>query len=72
MKPTIVDQRVLVVVFNKNMKVERVASYGLQDGVLFDFVSRTTPTSGTELTLVKQLLGAAGVAAGPSTATPAQ
>ncbi len=64
MKPTIVDQRVLVVVFNKNMKVERVASYGLQDGVVFDFISRTTPTSGAELTLVRQLLGAAGAVAG--------
>ena len=62
MKPTIVDQRVLAVNFNKNMKVERVASYGLQDGVVFDFISRTTPTGGTELTLVKQMIGAAGLA----------
>lgn len=59
MNPTVVDQRVLAVNFNKNMKVERVASYGLQDGVVFDFVSRTTPTSGAELSLVRQLLGAA-------------
>jgi outer membrane protein assembly factor BamE (lipoprotein component of BamABCDE complex) len=62
MKPSIVDQRVLAVNFNKSMKVDRVASYGLQDGVLFDFVSRTTPTGGTELTLVKQMIGAAGLA----------
>ncbi len=61
MKPTIVDQRVLAVDFNKNMKVERVASYGLQDGVLFDFISRTTPTGGTELSLVRQLIRGAGL-----------
>jgi outer membrane protein assembly factor BamE (lipoprotein component of BamABCDE complex) len=59
MNPSVVDQRVLAVNFTKNMKVERVASYGLQDGVVFDFVSRTTPTSGAELSLVRQLLGAA-------------
>lgn len=58
MNPTVVDQRVLAVNFNKNMKVDRVANYGLQDGVVFDFVSRTTPTSGAELSLVRQLLGA--------------
>ncbi len=70
MKPTVVDQRVLVVAFNKNMKVERVASYGLQDGVVFDFISRTTPTSGTELTLVRQLLGAAGTVVGGGPSAP--
>jgi outer membrane protein assembly factor BamE (lipoprotein component of BamABCDE complex) len=47
MKPSIVDQRVTAIYFNKNMKVERIASYGMQDGVVFDFVSRTTPTGGT-------------------------
>jgi outer membrane protein assembly factor BamE (lipoprotein component of BamABCDE complex) len=62
MKPTIVDQRVIAIYFDKNMKVERVANYGMQDGVVFDFVSRTTPTGGTELSLVKQLIGAAGLA----------
>jgi outer membrane protein assembly factor BamE (lipoprotein component of BamABCDE complex) len=64
MKPSIVDQRVLAVNFDKNMKVDRVASYGMQDGVVFDFISRTTPTGGTELTLVKQMIGAAGLASG--------
>jgi outer membrane protein assembly factor BamE (lipoprotein component of BamABCDE complex) len=61
MQPTIVDQRVLAVNFDKNMKVERVASYGLQDGVVFDFISRTTPTGGSELSLVRQMLNATGL-----------
>ena len=52
LEPTVVEQRVLAVNFNKNMKVERIANYGLQDGVVFDFISRTTPTGGTELSLV--------------------
>ena len=37
-----------------------IASYGLQDGVVFDFISRTTPTGGNELSLVRQLLRATG------------
>jgi outer membrane protein assembly factor BamE (lipoprotein component of BamABCDE complex) len=43
-----VDQRVIAVYFDKNRRVERLANYGLKDGKIFDFVSRTTPTSGRE------------------------
>ena len=50
MPPKIVDQRVIAVYFDKSRRVERLADYGLQDGKLFDFVSRTTPTSGKEVT----------------------
>ncbi|WP_406857400.1 outer membrane protein assembly factor BamE [Alsobacter sp. KACC 23698] len=60
MEPTVVDQRVLAINFNKSMKVEKIASYGLQDGVPFDFISRTTPTGGNELSVVRQLLRATG------------
>ena len=45
----VVDQRVIAVYFDKNRRVERLANYGLQDGKIFDYVSRTTPTSGQEL-----------------------
>lgn len=43
------DQRVIVVYFDKERKVERLASYGMKDGKIFDFISRQTPTSGEEL-----------------------
>jgi outer membrane protein assembly factor BamE (lipoprotein component of BamABCDE complex) len=46
--PAVVDQRILAVYYNKDKKVERVANYGLKDGKIFDFVSRTTPTGGAE------------------------
>ena len=46
----VIDQRVVAVYFDKNRRVERLANYGLQDGKIFDFVSRRTPTSGQELT----------------------
>ena len=45
----VVNQRVIAVYFDKHRRVERLADYGLQDGKIFDFVSRTTPTSGKEL-----------------------
>ena len=47
-QPNIVGQRIFAVYFDKAKKVERVANYGLQDGKVFDFVSRTTPTAGAE------------------------
>jgi len=53
MPPKVTDQRVFAVYFTKDKKVERVASYGMQDGKLFDFVSRTTPTAGAESTFLK-------------------
>jgi len=51
-KPDIVEQRIFAVYFDKNKKVERIANYGLQDGQVFDFVSRTTPTAGAESSLL--------------------
>jgi outer membrane protein assembly factor BamE (lipoprotein component of BamABCDE complex) len=48
MQTSITDQRVLAVYFDRNRKVQRLAEYGMKDGKVFDFVSRTTPTSGAE------------------------
>jgi outer membrane protein assembly factor BamE (lipoprotein component of BamABCDE complex) len=36
--------------------VQRLAEYGLKDSKVFDFVSRTTPTSGNDLSLVSSIL----------------
>lgn len=49
MHQQVIDQRVIAVYFDKNRTVRRVANYGLQDGKIFDFISRTTPTSGQEI-----------------------
>ena len=53
--PQVIDQQVLVIYFNKSFKVERVAHYGLQDGVIFDFISRTTPSGGEEQSFLRNL-----------------
>ncbi len=52
---SVIDQKVLVVYFNKGFKVERIANYGLQDGVIFDFISRTTTTGGEEQSFLRNL-----------------
>lgn len=53
--PQIIDQQVLVIYFNKAFKVERIANYGLQDGVIFDFISRRTPSGGEEQSFLRNL-----------------
>ena len=49
------DRKVTAVYFNGGMKVDRVALYGMQDGRVFDFIERTTPTSGAERAFLSQL-----------------
>jgi outer membrane protein assembly factor BamE (lipoprotein component of BamABCDE complex) len=54
MPPHIVDRNVLAVYF-ANGKVTRVANYSLKDGVVFDSISRTTPTAGGDTSFITQL-----------------
>lgn len=55
-KPTEVDRQVVAVYFNPLGTVERIANYGMKDGKVFDFISRTTPApGGNEDGLLKQL-----------------
>jgi outer membrane protein assembly factor BamE (lipoprotein component of BamABCDE complex) len=42
------DRRVIAVYFDKSRKVQRLADYGLKDGKIFDYISRTTPSGGIE------------------------
>jgi outer membrane protein assembly factor BamE (lipoprotein component of BamABCDE complex) len=49
LKQNITNQRVVAVYFDKQRRVERLANYGLKDGRVFDFIGRTTPSGGTEL-----------------------
>jgi len=59
-KQRIIDQQVLAVYFDDSDTVTRVANYGLQDGKVFDFITRTTPTGGRDLSLLGQLLHGGG------------
>ncbi len=68
MRSRIVDQEVLAVYFGDDQRVSRIAHYGLKDGKLFDFISRTTPTGGRDLNFLQQVI--AGVATGAPPSNP--
>ena len=55
MPAKITDQRVIAIYFDRDRRVERVASYGIKDGKVFDYISRTTPTAGADTNLIKAL-----------------
>jgi outer membrane protein assembly factor BamE (lipoprotein component of BamABCDE complex) len=54
-KPT--DQRVVAIYFDKNRRVERLADYGIKDGKVFDYISRTTPTGGRDANILNSIFG---------------
>jgi outer membrane protein assembly factor BamE (lipoprotein component of BamABCDE complex) len=54
-KPT--DQRVVAIYFDKNRRVERLADYGVKDGKVFDYLSRTTPTGGRDSNYLQSIFG---------------
>ncbi len=58
--PTLVDQKVLAVYFGKDGRVTQIANYGLKDGKIFDFISRTTPTGGKDQNFLAQIIKGAG------------
>jgi outer membrane protein assembly factor BamE (lipoprotein component of BamABCDE complex) len=58
LKPKVVGRRVVAVYFDeKTNSVRKVGYYGLKDGKVFDFISRKTPSHGSDTNIIKQLLG---------------
>lgn len=56
MKPKVINRRVIAIYFNKQGIVTKIAHYGLKDGKLFDFASKTTPTGGKDQSFLNQLI----------------
>lgn len=54
-EPEIVEQQVVTISFDETGSVTNVGRYGLEDGRVIDLVTRTTPTSGRELTILQQV-----------------
>ena len=55
-KPTEVDRQVIAVYFAQSGSVERIANYGMKDGKVFDFISRTTPSANSnDQSIVQQM-----------------
>ena len=42
------ERRVVAIYFDKDRKVQRIANYGIRDGKVFDYISRTTPSGGEQ------------------------
>ncbi len=63
-KPRVTKRDVVAVAFDEAEKVKAVNSYSLEDGKVIALNGRETPTRGRELTILEQLLGTVGRAAG--------
>ena len=50
----------LAVYFGEDGRVTQIANYGLKDGRVFDFISRTTPAGGSDQNFVGQLFRGLG------------
>ena len=61
MPQKVVDQRVIAVYFDKERRVNRLADYGIKDGKVFDFVSKTTPTGGSEMSYLTYIFKIVGM-----------
>lgn len=74
--PVPLERTILAVYFDDSNTVTDIKRFGLEDGRVVDFESRTTPTSGKELSFLDQLFGnigrfnSSGQGAGPGTPGP--
>jgi outer membrane protein assembly factor BamE (lipoprotein component of BamABCDE complex) len=60
LRPVTRDRRIIAVRFDDEGIVSEVAEYSLEDGRLFAYAGRETPTRGRELSLLEQVLGNIG------------
>jgi len=56
--PTVLNQAILAVYFDKDGKVTNMRHFSLRDGHVVSFETRETPARGRELTFLQQLLNA--------------
>ena len=59
-EPTVIDRHVVTITFNDNGVVSSIDAFGLERGRTIEVVERETPTSGSQVTLLDQLLGNLG------------
>jgi len=68
LKPKVIDRRVVAVYFDQFGTVENVARYGLKDGKVFDFISRTTEDQGRDINVIQQIFRGIGTPGTPPSA----
>ena len=59
-EPEEVERRIIAVEFDETKTVQKIAHYGLEDGKIVNFIDRTTPTRGKELTVLGEIFGNLG------------
>ena len=55
--PEVTERKIVAVQFDEQGVVEAVNIYGVEDGRIINYVTRTTPTFGRELTVLQQIFG---------------
>lgn len=58
--PKVIERQIVVISFDKDGKVAKVDTLGLEQGRSIDPIKRTTPTHGNKLTVIEQLVGNLG------------
>ena len=58
--PKVIERQILVISFNKDGKVVKVDTLGLDQGRSINPIERTTPTHGNKLTVIEQMIGNLG------------
>lgn len=60
LRPLIEERTITAITFNQDGQVTKVAEYGIEDGQYVNYVDRTTPTRGRELSVLEQIFGTIG------------
>ena len=58
--PKVIERQIVVISFNKDGKVAKVDTLGLDQGQTINPIERTTPTHGNKMTVIEQLVGNLG------------
>ncbi len=59
-EPEVIDREIFAIEFDADQNVRKLAHYGIEDGKIIDFISRTTPTRGSSSSILRDLFGRLG------------
>ena len=59
-EPEVVDREIFAIQFDVDQNVQSLAHYGIEDGKIIDFISRKTPTRGSNTSILRGLFGRIG------------